>query len=132
MTGGKGTPHSDMYSLGILLFEMLTGLAPFDGDSMGSIFAKHMSEPIPSLKKHRNDVPEWCQEIIETCTEKDPRDRYQSMGELIYEFLEYVSESDIVLSVPSIPPQVLALAREGRKNRGGLLRRFFKGGKRSE
>jgi serine/threonine-protein kinase len=130
MTGAKGTPHTDMYSLGILLFEILSGEAPFDGDSMGSIFAKHMSEPIPLLKKHRDDVPEWCQEIIDTCTEKDPRDRYQSMGELIYEFLEYAIESDIVLSVPSIPPQVFALASEGRKKRRGLFHRFFRDAKR--
>lgn len=130
MTGGKDTPHADMYSLGILLFEMLTGTAPFDGDSMGSIFAKHVAEPIPALKKRREDVPEWCQEIVETCTEKYPRDRYQSIGELIYEFLEYVIDSNIELSVPSIPPQVLTLASEGRRHRRGLLQRFLRAPKR--
>jgi serine/threonine-protein kinase len=130
MAGAKASPLIDIYSLGILLFEMLAGTAPFTGDSMPSIFAKHLTQPIPPLRTIRKDAPEWCQEIIETCTEKNPSDRYQTVGELLYEFLEYALESEISLAASSVPSSILELARDGRKNGRGILQRFIGTGRK--
>jgi serine/threonine protein kinase len=115
------TPKVDIYSLGIVLFEMLTGRAPFDGDTLGSILSKHLKDPLPSVARWRPDAPPWCQEVIETCTEKNPNDRYASIDEMIYEFTEHVVRSGISITSPTIPCSMIELAQESRRSGKGLL-----------
>jgi serine/threonine-protein kinase len=119
------TPKVDTYSLGIVLFEMLTGKAPFDGDTLGSILSQHVKDPIPSISKLRPDAPAWCQEIVETCAEKNPNDRFSSMSEMIYEFLEYTFRSGVTISIPSIPSSVIDLARRSVSPRSGFFSSLF-------
>ena len=69
---------SDLYSVGVVLFECLSGHAPFRGDSVGTILFEHMTAPIPDLRSAGRPVPRALEELVHRLLKKDPRDRYQS------------------------------------------------------
>lgn len=80
---GKGsTIRSDIYSLGILMFEMLTGKMPFKGDSAVEIALKHMKEPLPSVKQLNPVVPQSVENIILKAAAKNPKNRYRDVREM--------------------------------------------------
>ena len=81
--GGYSDAKSDIYSLGVTLFEMLTGRVPFNGDTTVAIAIKHIQEPIPSVRKYVPDVPLSVEKIVLKCCQKSPDRRYQSASELI-------------------------------------------------
>ncbi|GAK10869.1 Stk1 family PASTA domain-containing Ser/Thr kinase [Geomicrobium sp. JCM 19039] len=80
--GGHVTAQADVYALGIILYEMITGVLPFDADSAVSIALKHLQETIPNSKDFRPDVPESINNIIRKATAKDPLKRYASVQEM--------------------------------------------------
>jgi two-component system sensor kinase len=69
---------SDLYSAGVLLFELLTGRTPFHGDSVGAVLRQHMTARVPELRGLGLEVPRALDEILQRLLRKDPRDRYQS------------------------------------------------------
>lgn len=81
--GGYSDEKSDVYSLGITLFEMLTGRVPFDGDTTVAIAIKHIQEQMPSPKEYIAEIPVGVEQIVMKCCQKAVDRRYQSMGELI-------------------------------------------------
>lgn len=81
--GGYSDAKSDIYSIGITLFEMVTGRVPFDGETTVSIAIKHIQEEMPSPKKYVPDIPISVEKIIMKCTQKNPDRRYYNVGELI-------------------------------------------------
>ena len=81
--GGFSDEKSDFYSLGITLFEMLTGRVPFNGETTVAIAIKHIQEPMPSPREFVPDIPLSVEQIVLKCCQKSPDRRYQSMGELI-------------------------------------------------
>ena len=81
--GGFSDEKSDIYSLGITLFEMLTGRVPFNGDTTVAIAIKHIQEPMPSPREFVGEIPLSVEQIVYKCTQKSPDRRYQSMPELI-------------------------------------------------
>lgn len=81
--GGYSDEKSDIYSLGIVLFEMVTGRVPFDGETTVSIAIKQIQEPMPDPRDYVDDIPLSVQQIIFKSTEKNPDRRYASMTELI-------------------------------------------------
>ncbi len=81
--GGYSDEKSDIYSLGIVLFEMVTGRVPFDGETTVSIAIKQIQEPLPDPRTYVDDIPVSVQQIIYKCAEKNPDRRYSSMAELI-------------------------------------------------
>lgn len=81
--GARVDTRSDIYSFGIVLFEMITGILPFDGDSSVSIALKHIQESVPPADSIVEDLPCAIVRIIEKCTQKKPERRYQKASFLI-------------------------------------------------
>jgi eukaryotic-like serine/threonine-protein kinase len=75
--------RSDIYSLGIVMYEMLTGHPPFDGANMPEIARQHLNNPPPPLSEVRSDLPPGLDKIVMRCLEKLPEDRFVSMDELL-------------------------------------------------
>ena len=86
--------RSDIYSLGIVLFEMLTGKVPFDGDNPVSIALMHINAPMPSLTKEVPGVPPQLEKIVNKATEKYQSNRYRNVDEMIsdLEDIEFVTK----------------------------------------
>ncbi|MCR4908719.1 MAG: Stk1 family PASTA domain-containing Ser/Thr kinase [Lachnospiraceae bacterium] len=92
--GGYSDEKSDIYSMGIVLFEMVTGRVPFDGDTAVSIAIKHIQEPIPSPREFVDDIPISVEHIIYKCCEKNADRRYATMSELVADLKRSLTNPD--------------------------------------
>lgn len=81
--GEPASPQSDIYALGIVFYEMLTGNVPFKADQAIQIALQHMREPMPSVRKANPNVPQSVENIIIRATAKNPKLRYQSCDEML-------------------------------------------------
>ena len=80
--GGMATIQTDIYALGIVLYELLTGKVPFDGESAVSIALKHFQEPLPPVMNPSVMIPQSLENIVLKATAKDPMNRYRSCYEM--------------------------------------------------
>ncbi|MBQ3307160.1 MAG: Stk1 family PASTA domain-containing Ser/Thr kinase [Bacilli bacterium] len=91
---GKGcTIKSDIYSMGIIFYELLSGSLPFRGDNAVEIALKHMKEPLPSLREENPSIPQSIENIIRRATAKNPKNRYESAREMHEDLLTALDDS---------------------------------------
>lgn len=82
---GRGTKvdeRSDIYSMGIMLYEMVTGTVPYDADTPFAIVMKHINDPLPSPRRFNVNLPNAVEIVVLKALSKDPEDRYQTAGDL--------------------------------------------------
>ena len=82
-SGAKITASSDVYSLGIVLFEMLTGQVPFEGDTPVAVAIMHTEKQVPPLSQYMDEVPEGLQKILDKALAKKTSERYENAGALL-------------------------------------------------
>lgn len=92
--GGYSDEKSDIYSLGITMFEMLTGRVPFNGETTVAIAIKHIQEEMPSPREYVSEIPISVEQIVCKCCQKSPDRRYQSMAELITDLKQSLINPD--------------------------------------
>ena len=81
---GETPDHrSDIYSFGLIVYEMLTGKLPFEADNPLSVLMKRTQQDAPSVRVTRKEIPGWLAEVVKRSLERDPADRYQSMTEVL-------------------------------------------------
>ena len=81
--GEEVDERSDVYSLGVVLYEMLTGDVPFHAETQVGVAMKHVNEPMPDVLATRPELSAAVAAVIDRATAKDPRDRYASVGEMV-------------------------------------------------
>ncbi len=105
---GKGsTLQSDIYSMGIVMYELLTGSLPYKGDNAVEIALKHLKEPLPSIRDIVPNIPQSIENIIIKATAKNPKNRYADAREMHTDLLtcldeERANEPKIVLPYPEV------------------------------
>lgn len=80
--GSMATNQSDIYAIGIILYEMLTGRVPFDGESAVTIALKHFQEEMPSIRTFDHNLPQSLENVVLHATAKNPADRYKTADEM--------------------------------------------------
>ncbi len=95
--------RSDIYSLGIVLFEWMTGRGPYQAETPMAVLLKQIQEPMPSIRQIRGDVPLLVEEVIIKATAKDPARRFSSAGELAQAFSNAIHGMTFQTGMPVMP-----------------------------
>ena len=90
--GKSSTIKSDIYSLGILMYELITGSVPFKGDNAVEIALKHLKEKIPSIRRQNPTIPQSVENIVLRATAKNPKNRYDSVKDMNRDLKECLNE----------------------------------------
>ena len=90
--GKSSTIKSDIYSLGILMYELITGSVPFKGDNAVEIVLKHLKEKIPSIRRQNPTIPQSVENIVLRATAKNPKNRYDSVKDMNKDLKECLNE----------------------------------------
>jgi eukaryotic-like serine/threonine-protein kinase len=123
-------PRSDIYSLGVVLYEMLTAEVPFAADSQVGVAMKHVNEELPDVQRRRPEISAAVALVIERATTKDPARRYQGVAELIDDLetaLEVEAaragstEGEATAVLDAVPPQKRKLSRRAKRSWAGAI-----------
>lgn len=91
--GSKATVQSDIYAMGIILFEMLTGRIPYDGDSAVTIALQHFQKALPSVREENPNVPQALENVVLKATAKKLTDRYKTVAEMYTDIASSLSNN---------------------------------------
>jgi serine/threonine protein kinase len=80
--GERGDERSDIYALGVMLYEVVTGRVPFDADTPLAVILKHISAPLPLPRQLNPAIPEMVEQVVLKALAKDPNDRYQTVAQM--------------------------------------------------
>jgi hypothetical protein len=100
--GASVDGRSDIYSLAIVLFEMLTGRVPFEGDTSLVVLYKHVTDPPPPPREINPDIPEAVERVVLKALAKDPVDRFQRVGEMVTALQKAVAGGPVVTAAVSL------------------------------
>ena len=108
---GKTSPHSDMYSLGVVLYEMVTGRKPYLADTPAAILLKQANDPLPRPRQFVPDLPDKVEKMIFKALAKKPENRYSGMAEFV------ASLENLLRGQTSIKQPAISLEKpQGRKS----------------
>jgi len=93
-SGKATTPTTDVYSLGVVVYELLTAEVPFPGDNFVAVAMKHINDPPPDLLEKRPDVPLRLAAAVDRAMEKDPAQRFPTMDQFAWELRQCLAELD--------------------------------------
>lgn len=122
--GGENTdPRSDLYSVGVMLYEMLTGSVPFDGDTPVSIAMQHIQNEAKPARELNERIPKGLEEIVTRAMQKDPDLRYQSAAEMLKDLDEFKRNPNVEFGYQylapdgktAIEPDTIVSAQGGQK-----------------
>ena len=96
--------RSDLYALGVIAFELLTGRQPYQGSTLMELMTQHITEPIPRILDFNSHLSPACQQVIQKAMAKDPNDRYDTAGEMVAALasalMDTYSSSSATLDIP--------------------------------
>lgn len=102
--GAEIDGRSDIYALGVILFQMLTRQLPYNATTPIGLAYKHVIEPIPQLQLLKSDLPAGYQAVVDKAMAKQPEDRYQTAGEMAKDLHRVVYGTEPQITMPVIPP----------------------------
>jgi serine/threonine protein kinase len=127
----KADVRSDVYSLGCTLYFLMRSKAPYSGETVAHTLMAHVSAPIPDLCQKRPDAPRWLGDLFQKMLAKKPRDRFQTMGELVEKIQQHLGEdltkdgsSEDAASIPDNDDEFAKLIAN-RNDEGASLEELF-------